>query len=161
MTTYPVSYTSVNDVYSVLPINSLSNLTFSDVAYYVGRVENMMNSKLSRSYELPITQEIKLLSTIAADLSIYELLSKRMYAQYPLEDSEWASRYKDSMSLLEDIADGKENLLTNSFTVLDKKTQNAMYVWSNTMNYTPTMNEDSMDNHVIDSDKLDDIADGR
>lgn len=165
-TTLPVSYTTVDDVFTALPaIGSVSNVTSGVVATTAGRVEAKMNGKLAKAYALPITVDsgmsIPLLNAISTDLTCYELMAKFVFVQGMAKKSEWPDRFKEAMELLDDIVDGAIPLMNSSMEVIDASAGASSVPWSSSEDYYPTMNEDSFINHAIDEDKLDDVEDDR
>lgn len=165
-TTLPVSYTTVDDVFTAIPtIGSVTNVTSGVVAVTAGRVEAKINGKLSKSFAMPISvasgNTIPLLNAIATDLVCYELMAKFVFVQGMAKKSDWPDRFKEAMDLLDDIVDGAIPLLDSSAAIVSPATGAASIPWSNTDDYFPTMQEDSFVNHIIDEDKLDDIEDDR
>ncbi len=154
-TTYPSSYSTVEDIYQTLPqVGSVSNVTSANIQYQIGRVEATMNAKLSRVYTLPFSQSILQLTTISTELTIYELM-KRFSVLSKLKDAKDSSQYKDAMTLLEDIVSGKVPLLDASFVVISKPDGAGQKAFSNNMGFTPTFSEDSFTSGDTDTEKFD------
>lgn len=154
-TAYPASYTTVNDIYQTLPqVGSVSNVTSKNIAYQIGRVENSMNARLSKVYSIPFSSVPLQLTTIATDLTIYEL-SKRFTILTSMKNIESLTRYKEADDLLTKIVDGKIPLLDSSFQVISKSELSGVDAWSNNQNYTPTFNEQDQEYQELDADKDD------
>lgn len=152
-TSYPASYTTVEDIYQTLPqIGSVTNVQSKNIAYQIGRVENMMNAKLSESYTIPFSTVPLQLTTIATDLTVYEL-SKRFTKLSNLKDDLNASKYKEANDLLDKIVSGSVPLLDSSFQVISKGSLSGGDSWSNTKSFTPTFNEQPFTDQELDTDK--------
>jgi len=152
-TIYPASYTTVDDVYQTLPqIGSVSNVTSINIAYQIGRVEAGMNARLADTFTLPFSQNILQLTTIATDLTIYEL-GKRFSVLSNLKGMESLNKYKDASKTLDMIVSGKIKLLDSSNQAIDDLSVVSDTPWSNNMTYTPTFGEGTFSAGEIDPDK--------
>ena len=152
-TSYPASYSTVEDVYQTLPqIGSVSNVTSRNIVYQIGRVEANMNAKLAKVFTLPFSQTLLQLTTISTDLTIHEL-SKRFTVLSKLKDDKDSSLYKDAMNMLDDIVSGETPLVNASNETIENSTLSGVTAWSNNQSYTPTFNEQSMFESELDEDK--------
>jgi len=155
------TYTTQSKVLLTLPsVGSVSTVGSADIAHYMDRVDNVINAKLSKRYTIPVSGA-PILETIATDLTVYELLAKRIFVRNTSKDSPWLKEYKIAMDLLNEISEGKIELFDSSGATISAKSTGAGSVWSNNSGYTPTFQEDQFENQTIDSDKLDDIEDDR
>ena len=162
VTTFPVSYTTVSDILNTLPaINSITNIASADIAYYAGKVESKMNAKLAQGFALPFTSDINVLTTLATDLSCYEIMAKRLFVQGFSKESPWPDRFKEAEEMLDDIVQGKYPLLDSSNTIIETKDTGNFLVKSNTQGYEPTFTEMDDTLNRVDPDKLDDLYDDR
>lgn len=156
-TIYPASYTTVENIYQTLPqVGSVSNVNSNNISYQIGRVEANMNAKLSKVFTLPFSQEILQLTTIATDLTIYEL-SKRFTVLTNLKNTDSLKRYKEAGDLLDQIVSGKIPLLDSSYQVIEESSLSGVSAWSNNQNYTPTFANDYQEpeDQCVDIDKDD------
>lgn len=153
-------YTSVSNLILTTPaVNSIAAITSAAMVHYIDRVEGLINAKLSKRYTIPLSNNIPLLSMIATDLAIYEIVAKRGLTKTSDTENDWPSRFKEANSLLDDIANGNISLATSSGDIISLSTASIPY--SNTMDYVPTFGEDDFEQSMQDQDKLDDIADDR
>jgi len=141
-------------------IGSLSNLTSAQTYGYAGGAEAKMNTKLVKYYVLPFTLAVPVLQTIATDLTIYDLLVKRIFTGEKLEKSPWPDRYKEVMDLLDNIASGETPLVAEDGSIIAARTD-TVEVWSSTKDYLPTFHEDRDVNQIQDEDKIDGIRGDR
>lgn len=159
--TLPASYSSVALVYTKLPdIGSITTLTSASIAQVIGEAEAEINAEIAQKYNLPMTSEVPILTTLATDIAIYRLLAQRVFAADRLALSPWPDRYKEALTKLDRLAAGELNLVTSSGDVITGRSDLAE-VWSTTMTYLPTMHEGAAPDMVQDEDKLDDIDDAR
>ena len=153
-----VSYTSANLMIQTLPeINSISTLNASLMLHHAGRAEAFINAKIAKRYSIPIQGQVPLLETLATDLAIYNVLTSRIVIK---EEHPWFQRYKNSLDVLDQIADGKLSLIDITGAVLAGRSD-VMECWSNTKDYNPTFWEGPDTLQIQDSDKIDDEADKR
>lgn len=157
-----VSYTTVEKVLATLPnVASRSNITSADIADFISRGETIINAKLAKSYSLPFTAAVPILETISTDIGTYLLLSRRFFTQEKQNSSAWVDRFRESVKLLDDIADGEMALVGADGAVIEGG-GGVSVAWSNTMNYNPTFYEDPDSlNGMIDCDKVEDSRDTR
>ncbi len=164
MPTLPVSYTSVNDVLTLVPkIGSASTITSAHVYAHAGLAEALINGKLARRFTIPPTDTGSvppLLAAIAADLTAYRVLGMRVFIQEKQNKSEWPDRYKEALETLKALESGEMELLAVDNSVIAPRTD-LMECWSNNMGYTSTFNEASFEASIQDEDKIDDIVDAR
>ena len=155
--TYPVSYSTVSGILSVLPdIGSITTLTSAHIANFIGQGEAFINVKISKSYSLPMASEVPILQNLSTDIGLYYILSRRVYGPERLNASPWPDRFKEALVILDDIASGKIALVTNSGTIVGARTDLAE-IFSTTMNYNPTFFEGGhAGDQIIDRDKIDD-----
>lgn len=152
-----MTYATVDEVKNTLPqIGTVSTLTSAAILTAIYRAESIIDAHISRRYTVPVTPTPPLLTTISCDLTIYRLMTRRLFSGEQMNRSDWPDRYKESMDLLIAIADGSLQL-TNSAGAVIVPSVGADIAWTNTQGYTPTFNEDGDLNSVIDPGKLEDI----
>lgn len=153
--TLPVSYTSIPLMQTRFPeIGSLTTLSSAALLTFAGDAEAMINAKLARYYTIPFTVLVPQLQTIATDMAVYLLMSRRLFTKEQINDSPWVDRYKEVLKELDDMAVGKTVLVDSSGQVLAGRTDIAE-AYSSTMTYTPTFGEGPIENQTQDQDKLD------
>ena len=156
-------YTSVTRIYSLEPIvGSASDLTSAQLAdSFIAAAEAEINAQLARRYTVPVAGTIPLLQTIADDIAVYRVLSRRLFSQDQLKDSTWPAAFKESMDTLEKIASGEVLLVDSSGTVISQRGAIATAA-TNHDDYLPTFHDGgSWLDQVKDSDKRDDENDDR
>lgn len=160
MTTYVVSYTNVDRILTALPqIGSGSTVGSNTILSYAEQAESLINVKLGKLYSLPFTSSVPVLTTIATDLAIYNLLSKRIFASQKISENV-VSFFEKAQALLDDIASGELPLMDSDGALVATSNTN-MEVWTNNQGYNPTFHEGEWRDMVQDPDKLQDISDDR
>lgn len=154
-------YTTVERVLDILPaVGSLTSITSGHLATFIEDAEADINAMIANQYAVPVSGTPPLLRSIATDLACYRVLSRRVFTQERLKDSVWPDRYKEADERLQKIAEGKIALVNSSGTLIATSAARAE-VWSDTMDYHPTFHEGPDTSHIVDEDKLDDIAEER
>ena len=156
-----VNYTSVGNLFTVLPSlkTGVSDLTSADMVRFIEDAENEIHGKLAKFYTVPVVSA-PLLETIATDIALYRILSRRIFTQSNLKDSVWPDRYKEAIDLLDSIAAGDVTMVDSGGTVVPDITTHAE-VWSDKTGYLPTFHEGGRTEQVVDPQKLEDIEDER
>ena len=156
-----LSYTSVEKMLETLPsVGSVTSITSSTLYSFAWDAETIVNAKLSKLYVVPVVGAPPVLAPISTDIALYRLLTRRIFTQEQLNKSDWPDRYKESMDLLDKIASGEVSLVSSGGAVISGGVITGE-PWSNTLNYSPTFQEDSFESSVVDPDKLDSIVNGR
>src|SRR3990167_2648891 len=156
--TFPVSYSSVSLMMTVLPdLGSVTTLTSAHLANFAGAAQAQVNARIARHYSLPLASEIPELQRLTTDIAIYYTLTRRLFTQERLNSSLWPDRYKEALETLSEIADGTIPLIDASGTILGARVDVAE-VWSTTKEYVPTFHEGGWPEQVQDLDKLEDEA---
>ncbi|HEV8639641.1 MAG TPA: phage protein Gp36 family protein [Methylomirabilota bacterium] len=155
-TTSPVSYTSVGLMYISCPdLGSVTTLTSGHLATFAGQAEAEINGNIARLYALPMAGDVPLLTTLATDIAIYKVLTRRLFTSERLAASPWPDRYRESVAMLLKIADGSLPLVTASGAVLAGRSD-ISEVFSTTKNYVPTIWEGAWPNQDVDPNKIED-----
>lgn len=158
-----LSYTTVARIRQQHPlIGSMTTLSSNQIFEFTTDAEAMINAKISKQYTVPVTDVSvpPLLTTIATDLSVYRILTQRVFTQERLKDSVWPDRFKEAQDILDEIADGKIALTEVDGSLVPTRSDVAD-VWSNTKDYEPTFTELGDLDHVVDPDKIDDLKGDR
>jgi phage gp36-like protein len=152
-------YTTVSHMLLIMPsVRSSTNATSAELAYFIYGAEGRVDAYLSKRYALPLASIPVMIETISTNIAVYDFLSKRVFAGQIAAESFWVAAFKESMKDLENIANGKVELVTSSGESIGT---NRFLFWSSNENYLPTFTEDDVLNQKIDEDKLDDIAQDR
>lgn len=156
----PVAYTSPSRVGSAFPaLNSVSNITSGVIHQFIGDVEAEINGLIGKRYSLPLTVECPILTSIATREAIYRIAVQRALVQFPPAQQgrhPMQTQHIDDQKLLEKISRGELQLITSSGAVLGADTSQ-MEIFSTTMDYEPTFHEGSLNDAIVDPDKLDNI----
>jgi phage gp36-like protein len=154
MNTFPVIYTTVANILESLPsVGSITNITSAVVANFIGRSDALINAKISKQYTLPIVGDVSILQSLSIDITLYNLLAKRIFAGEQLSKSPWPDRYKEALDTLDEISNGILPLITSSNEIIASGA--AGLPWSSTMDTLPTMTEDDMTLNLVDTVKID------
>ncbi len=157
-----LQYTSVNRIYDLEPmIGSVTTLTSSQIlTAFAEPAEARMNAVLARNYTVPVDGTVPILQSLADDISVYFILAKRIFPAQRLKDSAWPDRFKEALTVLDDIGSGKTILVNSAGTLIGARTDIAD-VKSNTSGYQSTFHEGADVDQVQDPDKIDDLLDAR
>ena len=151
-----VTYTTVPRVFDTLPnLKQDTELSSAHVVIFIEDAEAVMNAKLRANYEVPITGEVPLLTTIATDCSIYRILSRRIFTKERLAERPWPDRYKECEQLLDDLADGATTLVDSAGAIISSSTT-AARIQSNTSGNHQTFWEGGDFEQNQDADKITD-----
>ena len=125
--------------------------------HHAGRAEALINAKIAKRYSIPISGQIPLLETLATDLAIYNVLTSRIVikAEHP-----WFQRYKNSLDILDQIADGKLALIDSAGNIQTGR-EDVTELTSSTRGYAPTFWEGPDTLQIQDEDKMEDESDAR
>lgn len=158
-----LNYTSVARIYDLEPmIGSISDLTSSQiVTAFAEPAEAEINARIAKLYTVPVAGTTPLLQAIADDISVYRILSRRVFTQDQLKDSVWPDRFKESMETLSGVAKG-EIILVDSAGAVIGTLSNVAQAKTNVQNYLPTFHEGgTWEDQIKDQDKIDDELDAR
>lgn len=160
--TLPVSYTNVDTIIATTPsISSYSNITSAQIALTAGKVQAIIDGKLSLRYTLPFSGGASdLIKTIATDMTAHHLLAARIIANNRMGDEKLLTGLEYAEKILDQLASGEMLLTDSTGTVIAERTDQ-MQVWTNNIDYSTTMHEGDWADMVQDQDKLDAIADER
>jgi phage gp36-like protein len=159
------SYTTVDRVLQADPqIGSVSDITSSQIAtVFIADAEAMIDSYLAKYYTTPVSAAnvtFPVLTAIATDITIYRILSHRVFTQERLKNSVWPDRFKEGIAWLEGIAQGGVTLVgvnSEGGGVVQPDIATNVEMWSNTIGYHPTMSELDEEYSTVDSEKIDDL----
>lgn len=149
------NYCTAAEVKVILTNIDLASITTN----YLTMADSIINAKLARQYTLPFSTTPPVINTIATILAAY-YVTEAQFSGGQANKSEWVNnKYSQMMKLLDQLAEGKMDLVATAGTVIDRT--NTDEVSSNTSGYAPTFGEDDEINQAVDSDKLDDISNDR
>jgi phage gp36-like protein len=142
-------------------VGSMSAVSSSTLATFGDDAEAEINVRLSKLYVVPVPGSPPALVSIATDLLVHRLLSRRTFTQERTKKSEWPDAFaKDAHELLDKLASGEATLVDSAGTLIAARTD-VMEVWTNKQNYQPTFDEHGRYDQVQDPDKIDDLEDAR
>lgn len=154
-------YTSVATVAGLYPmVGSVTTLTSADLYKFAYDAEAMVDGYVARLYDTTSTAGIPLLEALATDITMYNVLAKRIFTQERLKDSGWPDRFKEAKDTLKEIAEGTISLVVSGGTLNSVRTDRAQ-IWSTTKGYVPTIAELDERLHRVDPDKIDDLESER
>ncbi len=157
----PVSYTTVSLMLMTLPeLGSVTTVTSAHLATFAGEAEAEINANIARLYIVPLTTDVPLLTTLATDIAIYKVLTRRLFTAERLAASPWPDRYRESLAMLLRVAQGELPLVGVSGSLLTGRSDVAE-VYSTTQKYVPTFWEGPWPAQEPDAQKLEDEADRR
>ena len=143
------NYTTVANVQVLLV-----GIAAADVnVLYLTMADNIINSKLGSRYVVPFTTTPPIIQTIATDIAAYYTM-RALFTQDSQNKSEWTSTYKESIKMLDEIAEGKVPVIDAAGVELAHIVEP---ISSNNQSFNPTFDMDTIDNSVIDEDLIDDI----
>jgi phage gp36-like protein len=153
-----LAYTTVDRMLTAFPrIGEVAAVTSAHLHQYAGDAENLINAWAAVRYTLPVSGNVPLLATLATDLAVYRTLALRIFTGEQMNTSPWPDKYKESLNLLERIADGTIPLVNSSGTVLPEGGEAVVGdVWSSKQAYLPTFHEGPWGSQVIDPYKVED-----
>ena len=122
-------------------------------ALYLTMADNIINSKLGSRYVVPFTTTPPIIVTIATDIAAYYTM-RALFTSDSQNKNEWTATYKESIKMLDEIAEGRVPVVDASGNELPHKTQSLS---SNTQDFHTTFDMDNLDNSVIDNDLIDEI----
>lgn len=149
-------YTTVSNMMILMPdVQSRTNANSAQLAHFIEMAEGRVDAYLAKRYQLPLSIPAPhLIETISTHLSVYEFLSKRVFAGQVAAESFWVAAYKESIRDLENIVKGRMELVDSGGALTISE---ASEIWSSTQDYLPTFTEDSQLNQSRDPDKIEDI----
>lgn len=154
-----MAYTSWDEIKALFPRVEVSSLTESSVgSYFIPNAEAFVNQQLGRFYSLPFSATPPIVKAIAQNYCMY-LIGRRFFSQGTKDSNKWVDEFKkDAYDLIASIVYSGSPLLDNSLQVISMATDREQ-IWSNTMDYTPTMDSRNPVDQHVDPDRLDDEDD--
>lgn len=155
-----MSYSTIDGVFSrYKPIRTLvgsanTQVTSVDVStIFIADAESFVDAYLSRRYVVPINPVPSLITQIASDLAIFNMMVEKL----PEVPDFFQPRYERAIKTLEMLRDGKMDL--SSQTLVTTGDQEA---WSSTQAYHPIFDPtlDPID-QAVDKDQIDAAKDER
>jgi phage gp36-like protein len=143
----------------ILQGNSVSDATgVAIIAAHITRAEGVVKAYVANRYSLPFAVVPPILRTLSEDLASYYTI-RASYVQDGERKNEFLPSYKDAMSMLEQIRDGKMPLALTDGSMVSQNA-NSRYK-SSTEQYSPIFNLDSEEAWDADPDQISDITSGR
>ena len=158
---YAPYYTSVDQCYMVVSdLGSVTNLTSAQIVEgFIKPAESIINALISNVYTVPVIPGPPLLEALATDISLYRILTQRIFNQQRLKDNIWPMRFKEAMDTLKAIADGSITLIDSGGNILPQG--NVAVAESTTSRYLQTFHEGPTVDQIQDRDKIADLEDER
>lgn len=160
----PITITSTGMLLTAQPLlASASAITSAQLALHLAQAEALVWAAASARYNIATLQAPvvpPLLESICIDLACYGVLVKQAIIANTLEDSPWPDRYKESMELLTQVAEGDLKLLSGSNTVIAAGASTYTYGFSSN-DYLPTFTELPSEYNRLDPEKEADLIDER
>lgn len=137
--TLPVTITSVQQILDTQPlIASASAVTSAAIYSALGQEEAKIWTKLAVRYALPLSPIPPMVTVLAIDLTVNNLLVKQAILTNTLDKSPWPAYYSSAQAYLDMLSNGDIDLLNQSLQAI-AATQLTMY-FSGT-GYAPTFSE--------------------
>jgi len=157
-----VAYASVDTMLSIEPgIGSLSDLTSATIVdAFATPAEALVNAKIAKMYSVPVSGTVPLLIAVSNDITLYHILSRRVFTAQRLKNSTWPDRFKEALDILDMIASGQISLVNSDGSLVAAATDR-MDIRSNTDGYQQTFHEGPRGTHVQDENKINDLLDNR
>jgi phage gp36-like protein len=144
-----MSYSTVSQFLSVYP--KLNTIPPDTIQAFLDRAAADIDSYVSKVLTLPVTPAPPLLVSIEQDLAATGILRRNLAEAS--KDSAIETVHKDAIAKLEEIRDGKIDVLSSSGAALTPTTGGAL--WSNVENYAPTFGAGPIEDAEIDPDRTD------
>lgn len=136
------------------PIRTLFGTASTDVttlevaSVYIWAAEGLIDGYLALKYQVPLVGTFPLITQIAADISIHNILAEKLAEIPEFMDK----RYDRCIKLLEQLRDGQ--LLLSSASVISSGGDN--FAWSTTMDYHSIFSPVLSDlEQTVDKDRVD------
>ena len=158
------AYATVTSFSLLLPNVLKGNTTTSDtfgtamLSSHIDRAENTVNAYLSTRYTLPFTSVPPIIRTLSEDIACYYFI-RASYVQDGQRKNEYQDSFKIAITTLENIRDGKTQLVLTDGTMVNPMSSNRYL--SSTKDYAPTFDLDSPRAWRTDYNRLEDIEEGR
>lgn len=145
MTTLACSYSTVADVFAAYPmIGSVTAIGSAGVALAISTQQARIDARLAGRYAVPFADAPPVISSIATQLAVHQLLTQRVFTGERGATSEWPdAAWKWAIDMLDALSAGSAFLISGSGTIVETTiaATGAMgEVWSDTMCNTPVMN---------------------
>lgn len=138
--------------------------TVKGMKLHVTRAENFVNGKVVGRYNISNWTQTTcppMLKVFAEDIASYFIM-RSLYIGDNQNDNDWTDKFESAVEQLDLILDGKMNIFDSAGSLIVERTSSTTdKIESNTGDYNLTFNEDDFYKHKVDTDKLDDILDGR
>lgn len=131
-----------------------AGLTPDELEYLVEEADSLIDAKISRRYQVPVSPTPPLLRNISTRLAIYYFTFRQDQGGSE-EVQRWIqTTYEQQLALLDQIADGTMSLVDSAGAAIG--IQAAMLPHSDTKDATATFGIEDETLQVVDPDRLDD-----
>lgn len=158
MRTYNYSLAD-DDVRILLSLVTDAVLDDDVVEYFIERVDNYIDSRLAKRYNIPFTQSTTppIINDISANLATYRVL-KRLKLEVNEDEEDYARTfYNDGMKMLKEVESGQAEILSSDGDIIEPYSDSG--VISSSSDYKPIFNEGDETGWEINQDKVADEAD--
>jgi phage gp36-like protein len=120
-------------------MGSVTAISSAHVANAIGAEQARIDGMLGGRYQTPFIPTPPVIEMIAGDLAILRLVDTRvLLLQQTRAATDWTAPWRHSFDLLQSLATGEINLITDSGTIIPPLSSVVGELWSSTMTSTPT-----------------------
>lgn len=158
-------YTGVADIVAILPgLASPNTATTAIITAHIQRADALIDGKCARRYEVPFaatsTSTPPLIKSLSEDITAFYSY-RSLFTRDNVNRLEYLDDfYASAMATLQEIQDGKLDLVDTSGNVISETSSDAR-VYSTTENFTPIFDVDDELSQIIDPDRLESIRTAR
>ena len=137
----------------------------AQIVLHIARSDALINSKIATRYDVSgfdtsgsVPPLVRMLSEDITSFYTY----RSQFSGDNQNQNDWIEKFESAMEDLEAIRDGSMDLVNTAGSLIGERSATAIeLVSSNTKNYTPLFDEDSVTAWKVDDDKLTAIKDSR
>lgn len=165
-----MSYSTATSILIILPglpqttTSSGYTATAALIGSHITRADNIINGKIARRYDVGgfVSSAPPLLQTVSEDIASY-FSYRSLYSSDNQNFNEWTDKFKDAMTILDEILNGDLDLVDSSGNLISEResTTTNGEVDSNTIDTQSFFDVDEPTEWAFDSDMLDTVAGNR
>ena len=131
------------------------------ITKHISRCDGIIDGKCARRYSLPFSPVPPMIRSISEDMVTAKTMIS-FYSQDNQNRTEWLDEFDGTMDLLNEIMEGKMDLVDTSGSVVAVRDSQATdIIQSNHMNHQPFFAEDEPEDWDFSRDLLDDVESNR
>lgn len=111
-------YTTESSVRKASGFSDSVNITSALIVAYIADADSVINSSIVTRYSLPLSETPDIIETLSRHITVGLLYSNEYGEESQDTDKGWKSRLDWAMNLLNDIKEGKLQLLDSNFDEL-------------------------------------------